>query len=114
MNGAPEEIRRLASILIENAMKYSPEGGNVKVNLEMQKRNIVLSVFNTTLEPMAQQDLSRLFERFYRTDTSRNSETGGHGIGLSIAKAITENHGGKITASTSGGSDFCITAVLPQ
>ncbi len=114
MNGAPEEIRRLASILIENAMKYSPEGGSVKVNLEMQKKNIVLSVFNTTFEPMAQQDLSRLFERFYRTDASRNSETGGHGIGLSIAKAITENHGGKITASTSGGSDFCITAVLPQ
>ncbi len=114
MNGAPDEIRRLTSILIENAMKYSPEGGNVKVDLEMQKKNIVLSVFNTTMEPMAQQDLSRLFERFYRTDASRNSETGGHGIGLSIAKAITENHGGKITASTSGGSDFCITAVLPQ
>ena len=114
LNGAPEEIRRLTSILIENAMKYSPEGGNVKVDLEMQKKNIVLSVFNTTMEPMAQQDLSRLFERFYRTDASRNSETGGHGIGLSIAKAITENHGGKITASTSGGSDFCITAVLPQ
>jgi len=114
MNGAPEEIRRLSSILIENAMKYSPEGGNVKVDLEMQKKNIVLSVINTTMEPMAQQDLSRLFERFYRTDASRNSETGGHGIGLSIAKAITENHGGKITASTSGGSDFCITAVLPQ
>ena len=84
------------------------------MNLEMQKRNIVLSVFNTTLEPMAQENLSRLFERVYRTDASRNSETGGHGIGLSIAKAITENHGGKITASTSGGSDFCITAVLPQ
>ena len=114
LNGAPEEIRRLTSILIENAMKYSPEGGNVKVDLEMQKKNIVLSVFNTTMEPMAQQDLSRLFERFYRTDASRNSETGGHGIGLSIAKAITENHGGKITASTSGGSDFCITVVLPQ
>ncbi len=114
MNGAPEEIRRLTSILIENAMKYSPEGGSVKVDLEMLKKNIVLSVFNTTMEPMAQQDLSRLFERFYRTDASRNSETGGHGIGLSIAKAITENHGGKITASTSGGSDFCITAVLPQ
>ena len=114
MNGAPDEIRRLTSILIENAMKYSPEGGSVKVDLEMQKKNIVLSVFNTTMEPMAQQDLSRLFERFYRTDASRNSETGGHGIGLSIAKAITENHGGKITASTSGGSDFCITAVLPQ
>ena len=114
MDGAPEEIRRLTSILIENAMKYSPEGGTVKVDLEVQKKNIVLSVFNTTNEPMAQQDLSRLFERFYRMDVSRNSETGGHGIGLSIAKAITENHGGRITASTSGGTDFCITAVLPQ
>jgi signal transduction histidine kinase len=114
MNGSPEEIRRLTSILIENAMKYSPEGGIVKVDLQQQKKNIVLSIWNTTETPMTQKDLSRLFERFYRTDASRNSETGGHGIGLSIAKAIAEGHGGKITAETSGGSDFCITAVLPQ
>ena len=114
MNGSPEEIRRLTSILIENAMKYSPEGGIVKVDLQQQKKNIVLSIWNTTDEPMTQKDLSLLFERFYRTDASRNSETGGHGIGLSIAQAITEGHGGKITAETSGWSDFCITVVLPQ
>ena len=114
MNGSPEEIRRLTSILIENAMKYSPEEGSVNVTLQMQKKNIVLTVSNTTDEPVSQEDLSRLFERFYRTDASRNSETGGHGIGLSIAKAIAEGHGGKISAVSSGGKDFSVTAVLPQ
>lgn len=114
MNGAPDEIRKLSSILIENAMKYSPEGGVVKVDLSQQKKNLVLSVYNTTGEEMQQKDLSQLFERFYRTDASRNSETGGHGIGLSIAKAITEAHGGKISAATQTGKDFCITAAIPQ
>ena len=114
MNGSPEEIRRLTSILIDNAMKYSPEGGTVKVDLQQQKKNLVLSVWNTTDGSMSPKDLSHLFERFYRADASRNSETGGHGIGLSIAQAIAEGHGGKITAETSGGSDFLITVVLPQ
>ena len=114
MNAAPEEIERLASILIENAMKYSPEGGNVTIDLQQQKKNIVLSVSNTTGEEMSQKDQSHLFDRFYRTDRSRNSETGGHGIGLSIAQAITEAHGGRISASFDNASVFNITAVIPQ
>ncbi|MBR3004018.1 MAG: GHKL domain-containing protein [Lachnospiraceae bacterium] len=114
MNAAPEEIERLASILIENAMKYSPEGGNVTIDLQQQKKNIVLSVSNITGEEMSQKDLSHLFDRFYRTDKSRNSETGGHGIGLSIAQAITEAHGGRITAAVDNDSVFNITAVIPQ
>ena len=62
---------------------------------------------------MSKENLELLFDRFYRMDASRNSETGGHGIGLSMAKAIVEAHGGKISASSSDGRSLCIEAVIP-
>jgi len=112
--GSPDSIRRLASILLENALKYVDKGGMVKVELTANKKNICFSVFNTTRETIKKEDLPFVFDRFYRTDTSRNSSTGGHGIGLSVAKAITDAHGGVITASTRTGNDFCVTVELPQ
>ena len=114
MNGAPDEIRQLSSILIENAMKYTTEGGQVGVELSKQKKQIVLSVYNDTENVIPDEELPHLFDRFYRADKSRNSETGGHGIGLSIAKVITEAHGGKISAATRDGKQFVITATFPQ
>lgn len=114
MNAAPEAIRQLLSILLENALKYSPNGSIVTLDLYEQKKNIILSVFNTSITKIEQKDLSDIFERFYRTDTSRNSETGGHGIGLSIAKAIAEAHSGSIYASTQNNYDFCITVIFPK
>ena len=59
------------------------------------------------------EKLRHIFDRFYRMDFSRNSETGGHGIGLSVAKAIVSAHGGKITARTKAGHYFQITATFP-
>lgn len=112
--GSPDAIRQLISILLENAMKYSPEGGHVVLEFGRQKKNLLLSVCNTTIDPLTEENLEHLFDRFYRTDASRNSATGGHGIGLSIARAITEAHGGKITAETKGKQEFCITVTLPQ
>ncbi len=112
--GSPDAIRQLISILLENAMKYSPEGGHVALEFGRQKKNLLLSVCNTTIDPLTEENLGHLFDRFYRTDASRNSATGGHGIGLSIARAITEAHGGKITAETKDEQEFCITVTLPQ
>lgn len=112
-NGSPDAIRRLISILIENAVKYSPVGGRITVSLYKTKKSAVLSVFNTTDTKIDKATLPYVFDRFYRTDASRNSETGGHGIGLSIAKAIIAVHGGNISASTESGMDFRITAVIP-
>lgn len=114
LTGSPDAIRQLVSILLENAVKYSPEGGTVSLTLARDRKAAVLSVFNTTAERVDERDLPFVFDRFYRTDSSRNSTTGGHGIGLSIAKAIAEAHGGGITADTGDGSGFRVTVSLPQ
>lgn len=112
-NGSPDAIRQLVSVLLENAVKYSPEGGKVSLELSIIKKSICLCVLNTTKEEINAANLQNVFDRFYRSDSSRNSETGGHGIGLSIAKAIVEAHSGTIAASTKTGFDFCVTALLP-
>lgn len=113
LNGNDKSIRQLVNILLDNALKYSPSGGTVSLALEKQSRAVQLSVFNTTGQEIRQDQLAHVFERFYRTDGSRNSETGGHGIGLSVAQAIVTAHGGKIQASSRDGHSFRITAVFP-
>ena len=113
MCASPDAIRHLTTILLDNAMKYSPDGGIVTLDVVSRKKDLIISVFNTTVSQVSCENLSHLFDRFYRTDASRNSETGGHGIGLSIAQAITSAHGGKITAETVNGSDFRITVNMP-
>lgn len=113
LNGSPDAVRQLVSILLENAVKYSPVNGVVDLSLSSNRKAAVLSVFNQTRETVNAADLPYVFERFYRTDASRNSATGGHGIGLSIAKAIAGAHGGNITASTETGSDFTVRVTVP-
>jgi len=113
LNGNEKSIHQLVTLLLDNALKYSPPEGNIALNLKKQNRNIYLTVRNTTSEPIAHTDLDRLFERFYRADPSRNSEIGGYGIGLSVAKAITEAHGGKIYASSTDGNSLTITVSFP-
>ena len=112
--GDGEEVRRLVGILLENALKYSPEGSTVSLGLARQGRQAVLTVENRSVLPIDRSQLDRVFDRFYRTDASRNSETGGHGIGLSIAKAIAVLHGGRIRASSEDGSSFRVTVSLPM
>ena len=113
MKGSPDMVRQLITVLLDNAIKYTPKNGIITITLSLHRKNIFLSVTNPSLEQIHEEDLHRIFDRFYRTDRSRNSETGGHGIGLSIAKAVTEAHGGSISASTKSGYDFCVTATLP-
>ena len=73
---------------MDNAVKYSPEGGNIEVSLHKQGSKIIFRVYNDTKEPVPADVIKHMFDRFYRADSSRNSETGGYGIGLSIAKGI--------------------------
>ncbi|MBQ9045083.1 MAG: HAMP domain-containing histidine kinase [Oscillospiraceae bacterium] len=111
--GDEKAVRQLTSILLDNAVKYSPEGGEIRLTLEKQGRNLALSVYNDASVPVPRAELGKLFDRFYRTDPSRSSETGGHGIGLSIARAIVTAHKGKITASTEDEKSLAITAIFP-
>lgn len=108
MQGDEKDIRRLVAILLDNALKYSDAEGHILVTLEKQKNRICLSVFNTT-EFIAKENLKYLFDRFYRADSSRNSETGGYGLGLSIAAATVKAHKGKITTTTEDERSLRIT-----
>ena len=97
INGNTDQLKRLVSVLVENASKYVTENGELRVMLHKDLRYTTLSVYNTCeVDPDA--DYKHLFDRFYRPDSSRTSSTGGHGIGLSIAKRIAVLHGGSIEA----------------
>ena len=113
MQGSTKEIEKLVSILVENALKYSAEGDRISVSLSREGKNIQLEVRNKASEPLSDEDLAHVFERFYRADKSRHSEAGGHGIGLSMAHAIVNAHGGKIRARSGDGSEFIVTATFP-
>lgn len=114
MVGADKAISQLVSILLDNALKYSPADSRIVLRFEKNGRKLALSVKNLSSIPLADEDLQRVFDRFYRADRSRNSETGGHGIGLSMAQAIVSAHNGKIAASSPDGASFLVTAVFPS
>lgn len=111
--GDEKSIRQLVNILLDNALKYSPEGGEVSVSLHRQARQLRLTVRNTVREPIPKEQLPHLFERFYRVDSSRSAQTGGYGIGLSVAKAIVSAHSGKISAASPTPDSLEMTVQLP-
>lgn len=111
--GDEKAIRQLISILLDNALKYSPTGGQLELRLEKQGRNILLTVTNTTIQPVEEDKLPHLFDRFYRSDQSRNSQTGGYGLGLSIARSIVLAHKGKIRAESRDGMSLSVVVSFP-
>ena len=128
VQGSTKELEKLLSIIIENAVKYSiapravdcgededgmPAPPVINVALRREGKDAVIEVRNETEGELTNEQLAHVFERFYRMDSSRNSQTGGHGIGLSMASAIVSAHGGKISARTSSGRDFIVTASIP-
>lgn len=113
MRGNDKAISQLVSILLENALKYSGKGSRILLNFEKQGRRLFLTVSNPSATPVTDENLRHIFDRFYRADSSRNSETGGYGIGLSMAQAIVSAHSGKISASFHDGKSFLVTAVFP-
>lgn len=98
MNGDSTKMERLISILLDNALKYADEKSPVTVTLSENKDNVILTCSNPCAA-MKQEQLARLFDRFYRSEESHSHEKEGFGLGLSIAEAITELHHGKITVS---------------
>ncbi len=109
--GNEVSLRQLISLLLDNAMKYSNPGGSIAVQFRTAGKNKVLSVKNT-VSHIQKGKLDMLFERFYRLDSSRSSQTGGYGIGLSVARAIVTAHKGKISAQSDDGRSILFTIVL--
>lgn len=105
--GSRQHLHQLVDILLDNAAKYSAPG-IVSVRLQRQGRSRCLLTVSNPGEPIPQEDLTRIFERFYRADQAR-SRTGSFGLGLSIAKSIVQEHSGKIWAeSNTTGNQFCV------
>ena len=111
--GEEKSLVQLVSILLDNALKYSPEGGQIALRLSRQGKHLRLSVENTA-EVLSKELLENMFDRFYRGDASRNSGQGGYGIGLSIAKAVVQAHRGKLSAAAKGTDRLVITALFPS
>ena len=109
--GDESELRQLVSILCDNAIKYTSESGTIRLRLFKSAKSIHLEAANDCDE-IDKEKLPHLFDRFYRADTSRARETGGYGIGLSIAKAIVERHKGKITATAPDDTTILFKVIL--
>ncbi|MBO4928712.1 MAG: GHKL domain-containing protein [Clostridiales bacterium] len=112
IQGDKKSIDSLLSIVLDNAVKYCPENGHIDISLTKAKKGALIEVTNDTGEPISSEDCKNMFERFYRTDASRNSSTGGHGIGLSIARAIVEKHKGRIFAASNGEKKLTVSIML--
>ena len=110
--GNEELLRRLITILLDNGCKYCGENGAVTLTLRRSGDKAVISVRNTGA-PIPPEALPHLFERFYRVDPSRTRESGGHGLGLSIAASITGQHRGKISVERTAEAGTCFTVILP-
>ena len=111
IEGDAARIHQLVSILVDNAVKYTPESGKIHVCWRKNGKKAELSVQNTC-DILPEGDLNRFFDRFYRADASRARESGGYGIGLSVAAAIVKAHKGKITAERTR-DGICFRAVFP-
>lgn len=111
MTGDKAAIQRMLSVLIDNAIKYSDENGDIKVSVCKTRLKNVIAVYNTC-DYDVPPDTDRLFDRFYRPDESRSTSTGGNGIGMAIAKAVVEAHGGTITAHCPSGKSMDIRVLI--
>lgn len=108
-----DSITRLISILMDNAVQYSPPGGRIAVSLQLAEKSAVLSIQNAC-ENLPAEDPEKLFDRFYRGDSARTQKSGGYGIDLSAARAIAELYRGAITARYEGKDRIIFTVRLPS
>ncbi len=110
--GVKADLEAVVKNLVSNAVKYNREGGRVDVALRTEGATRVLTVSDTGIG-IRQQDLPRIFERFYRVDTARSRATGGTGLGLSIVRHAVERHGGTVQVASSLGEGTTFTVTLP-
>lgn len=109
--GNEEMLKQLTVILLSNALKYSDAGGRIEVGLKARGKQRELRVFNTGA-PIPPEDREKIFDRFWRGDPAHGRDSGGHGLGLAIARTIVETHRGKIAVESRENWGTCFTVTL--
>jgi two-component system, OmpR family, sensor histidine kinase CiaH len=110
--GSREQLRQLVVILVDNALRYTGEGGRVEVDVARRDGSAVMAVTDTGIGIPAGA-LGHVFERFYRADEARTRDSGGAGLGLAIAQKLVDEHGGRIAAESTPGEGSTFTVTLP-
>lgn len=113
IKGDKAMLQQLIVILLSNALKYSNEGGLIRLSLAQKGHGVIITVYNTG-SGIASENLEKIFERFYREDLSHSSEVTGNGLGLSIARTIVQAHNGRIHAESEYGKNATIIVTLHQ
>lgn len=113
VQGDISALSQVVELLLDNATRYASDGSEIELALKKRSRGGVTLQVSNAVDAMPEGDLKRLFDRFYRADTSRNSQTGGSGVGLSVAQAIVEAHSGSIRAQALDAHTICFTVTLP-
>lgn len=109
--GNEEMIKQLAVILLSNALKYSDDGGRISISLKARGRQREIRVFNTG-PAITPEDQEKIFDRFWRADPAHGRESGGHGLGLAIARSIVDTHRGKIAVESHEGEGTAFIVTL--
>ena len=112
MYGDRDKIKRLLINIIDNAIKYNCDGGEIRLQAEKNENTIHLALFNTG-QGIPAKDLPRVFDQFYRVEKSRSVTYGGSGLGLTIVKRIVQLHGGKVSLQSKPGSWTLMHITLP-
>jgi two-component system sensor histidine kinase SenX3 len=112
VRGDEKQLSSALGNLVENAVKYSPNGGAVQLRAYTDERNVELTVADQGIG-IPQRDLDRIFERFYRVDKGRGRGTGGTGLGLAIVRHVAGNHGGEVQVSSREGQGSTFVLRLP-
>jgi signal transduction histidine kinase len=112
VNGNSEQIKQVVMIFLDNSVKYVNTKGRITLSLKKTGSTALLSVSNTG-EGIPEDQIARIFDRFYRTDKSRARKSGGYGLGLAIAKSIVEQHRGRISARSTVNESTTFAIELP-
>ena len=112
VRGDRERLRQILDNLMQNALRYTPEGGRIKIRLQRQAGNAIISVHNSG-PAISEEAMMHLFERFYRADKARDRASGGTGLGLAIARKLAETHGGTLIGENHPEGGVVFKLVLP-
>jgi signal transduction histidine kinase len=109
----PGRMTQVLTNILDNALRHTPEGGRIVLSARGSDENVEIAVQDSGPGPSA-ENLERIFERFYRTDASRQRQDGGSGLGLAIAKSIVQAHNGQLSAESVAGKGLRVIIRLPK